>query len=64
MSDAVQSIKVTVHYFSGQGRVGGGERFMELEHFDKDFVRNTRKKEAPQGNTFDFTVLDTLKNKL
>ena len=37
---------------------------MELEHFDKDFVRNTRKKEAPQGNTFDFTVLDTLKNKL
>ena len=51
-------------FFQGKEGWGGGERFMELEHFDKDFVRNTRKKEAPQGNTFDFTVLDTLKNKL
>ena len=37
--------KCETRKFSGQG----GGRFVELGHFDKDFVEKT-KKEAPQGN--------------
>ena len=39
-----------------QGRGG----FEELGHFDKHFVKNTRKK-ALQGNILEFFLLDTLK---
>ena len=34
--------------------------FVEFEHFDKHFVKNTRK-EGPTGKTFAFFFLDTLK---
>ena len=37
-----------------------GETFVELVHFDKDFIKNTRK-EAPQGNILEFLLLDPLK---
>ena len=35
-------------------------RFVELEHFDKQFLKNTRKR-APQGSILEFFLLDTLK---
>ena len=41
-----------------QGKVG----FVELGHFDKHFVKNTRKKKGPQGKIFEFYHLDTVKN--
>ena len=37
----------------------GGEGFMELGHFDKFFVKNTRKK-VTQGNILELFLLDTL----
>ena len=39
-----------------QGRRG----FEELGHFDKHFVKNTRKK-GPTGNNFGAFLLDTIK---
>ena len=47
--------RCTTRTFSGQG---GGGRFVELGHFDKDFVKNIRKK-APQGNILELFLLDT-----
>ena len=38
----------------------GREDFVELGHFDKHFVKHTRKK-APQGNILQFLLLNTLK---
>ena len=38
---------VRTRNFSGQG--GGGRRFLELGHFNKNFVKNTRKRD-PAGN--------------
>ena len=38
----------------------GRERFMELGHFDKKFVKNARKK-GPIGKGLEFFLLDTLK---
>ena len=39
--------------FQGKGRGGRGEgwRFVELGHFDKDFIKNTRKR-GPAGKHF------------
>ena len=34
-----------------QGKEGGGGRFVELGHFDKGFVKNTRKR-GPTGKHF------------
>ena len=39
-----------------QGRGG----FMKLGHFDKNFIKKSRKK-APQGKILEFFILDTLK---
>ena len=36
---------------------------MELKHFNKPFVRNTRKK-TPPGEIFELFLLDTLKTTL
>ena len=41
-----------------QGRGG----FVELGHFDKHFIKNTRKKKGPQGKILEFFHLDTVKN--
>ena len=38
-----------------------GEDGVELVQFNKHFVK-TKEKEAPQGNIFEFFLLDTLKN--
>ena len=38
-----------------------GENRTELRHFDKYFVKNTRKK-TPQGNILEFFLLGTIKN--
>ena len=39
----------------------GGSNVVELGHFDKHFVKNTRKK-GLQSSIFEFFLLDTLKN--
>ena len=41
--------------YSGQGG------FVELKHFDKDFVKNTTEKEALQEKILESFLLDTLK---
>ena len=37
----------------------GRKRFVELGHFDKNFVKNTRKK-GPTGKSLEFFLLNTL----
>ena len=39
----------------------GRRDFVELKHFDKLFVKKTRKKKTPQGKILELFLLDTLK---
>ena len=46
--------------FSGQDGGGGARGYVELVHFDKHLVKNTRKR-GPAGKLWESFLLDTLK---
>ena len=60
-----QSVKIHIKecnyfgYIRATRNLSGHGRFVEFGHFDKHFVKNTRKK-GPAGKILEFFLLDTL----
>ena len=55
------SSQFSFHYPGGQPEMFHGKGgFLKLGHFDKYFIKNSRKK-CPQGKISEFVLLDTLK---